>query len=114
MAGKITFEVIRGALAGQTFEYGEKTRIFVGRQEDCGIVVPENTVSRYHCVLEITPPDVKLQDFGSLNGTFLNGEKIGQREREQSWEDARERSAKNLFCTAATYWVLAANASSSA
>lgn len=89
MAGKILFEVTRGALAGQTFEYGDKTRIFIGRQEDCGIVVPESTISRYHCVLEITPPEVKLQDFGSLNGTFLNGEKIGQRDRAQSWEEAK-------------------------
>ena len=92
MAGRIIFEVARGALAGQTYEYGEKTRVFIGRQEDCGIVVPENTVSRYHCVLEITPPEVKLQDFGSLNGTFLNGEKIGQRKREQSWEEAKDEA----------------------
>ncbi len=96
MAGKIIFEVTRGALAGQTFEYGEKTRIFIGRQEDCGIVVPENTVSRYHCVLEITPPEVKLQDFGSLNGTFLNGKKIGQRDREQSWEDAKDEAREEF------------------
>ena len=90
MGGKITLEVTRGALAGQRFEYGEKTRIFIGRQEDCGIVLPESTVSRYHCVLEITPPEVKLQDFGSLNGTFLNGTKIGGRGREQSWESAKD------------------------
>lgn len=89
MAGKVSLEVIKGALAGQTFAYEEKTRIFVGRQEDCGIVVPESTVSRYHCVLEIIPPDVRLQDFGSLNGTFLNGEKIGQRSQGQSWEEAK-------------------------
>jgi serine/threonine-protein kinase len=96
MAGRIIFKVTRGALAGQTFEYGEKTRIFIGRQEDCGIVVPENTVSRYHCVLEITPPEVKLQDFGSLNGTFLNGEKIGQRDRAQSWEEAKDEEREEF------------------
>ena len=92
MAGKIIFEVSRGALTGQKYEYREKTRVFIGRQEDCGIVVPENTVSRYHCVLEITPPEVKLQDFGSLNGTFLNGEKIGQRDRELSWEEVKDEA----------------------
>lgn len=90
MAGKVTFEVTKGALSGRKFEYEGKQRIFIGRQEDCGIVVPENTVSRYHCVLEMTPPEVKLQDFGSLNGTFLNGEKIGQRDREISYEQARD------------------------
>lgn len=89
MAGKVSLEVTKGTLAGQTFTYEGKTRIFIGRQEDCGIVVPESTVSRYHCVLEIIPPDVKLQDFGSLNGTFLNGKKIGQRSQEQSWEEAK-------------------------
>jgi len=90
MEGKITFEVMRGALSGRKFEYEGKQRIFIGRQEDCGIVVPENTVSRYHCVLEMTPPEVKLQDFGSLNGTYLNGEKIGQRDRETSFEQAKD------------------------
>lgn len=92
MGSKVVFEVTRGALTGQRFEYGEKTRIFIGRQEDCGIVLPESTVSRYHCVLEITPPEVKLQDFYSLNGTYLNGTKIGQRDREKSLEAAKADS----------------------
>ena len=90
MANKITLEAINGSLQGKTFDFEEKTRIFIGRQEDCGIVIPENTISRYHCVMEITPPEVKLQDFGSLNGTFLNGEKIGQRDRSQSWEEVKD------------------------
>lgn len=90
MAGKVTLRVTKGTLTGQAFEYNDKTRIFIGRQEDCGIILPENTISRYHCVLEITPPEVKLQDFGSLNGTFLNGKKIGQRSQGQSWEEAKD------------------------
>ena len=88
MGEKVTIEIIKGEAAGRKYEYVEADRIFVGRQEDCGIVLPENTVSRYHCLLDINPPLIKLQDFGSLNGTFLNGRKIGQREREQSREEA--------------------------
>ena len=53
--------------------------------------MPEKTVSRYHCLLDIHPPVILLQDFGSLNGTFLNGEKIGQRDRELSWEEAKDQ-----------------------
>ena len=90
MSGKVILEVTKGALLGQKFEYEEMQRVYIGRQEDCGIVMPENTVSRYHCVLEIIPPEVKLQDFGSLNGTFLNGEKIGQRERTQTMEEGQQ------------------------
>ena len=89
MSGKVIIEVTRGALAGKKYEYEGVEHIYVGRQDDCGIVLPEKTVSRYHCLLEIAPPDVKLQDFGSLNGTFLNEEKIGQRERTQTWEEGR-------------------------
>lgn len=89
MSGKVIIEVTRGALAGKKYEYESVEHIYVGRQDDCGIVLPEKTVSRYHCLLQIAPPDVKLQDFGSLNGTFLNEEKIGQRERTQTWEEGR-------------------------
>lgn len=89
MRGKVIIEVTRGALAGKKYEYEGVEHIYVGRQDDCGIVLPEKTVSRYHCLLQIAPPDVKLQDFGSLNGTFLNEEKIGQRERTQTWEEGR-------------------------
>ncbi len=88
MGGKITLTVTRGELEGKVYEYTEPDRIFVGRKEDCGIVLPENTVSRYHCLLDINPPKILLKDFGSLNGTYLNDEKIGQREREQSPEEA--------------------------
>lgn len=90
MPGKVILEVVKGALQGQKYEYESAERLFVGRQEDCGIVMPEETVSRYHCLLDIQPPVIKLQDFGSLNGTFLNDKKIGQRDRTQSWEAAKE------------------------
>ena len=94
MKEKITIEIIKGEGAGQKFEYEDAERIFVGRQADCGIVLPEKTVSRYHCLLDINPPMVKLQDFGSLNGTFLNDVKIGQRERDKSWEEASRDAHK--------------------
>ena len=94
MSYKVTIEVIQGAKKGEKHEYGGFERIYIGRQDDCGIVLPDNTVSRYHCIIEITPSEVQLQDFGSLNGTYLNGEMIGQRERNQSWEEAKEDEHK--------------------
>src|SRR5262249_12005413 len=36
-------------------------------------------VSRQHCVLKIDPPSLEVRDLGSRNGTFINGENIGQR-----------------------------------
>ncbi len=63
MPGKVIFEVIKGEAKGKQFEYENPDRVFVGRQDDCGILLPEQTVSRYHCLLDINPPLVKLQDF---------------------------------------------------
>ncbi|MDD4843877.1 MAG: protein kinase [Anaerotignum sp.] len=90
MPSKVILKVTKGALAGKEFTYFGKEQLFVGRQEDCAIVLPDKSVSRYHCMMEITPPYVTVRDFGSLNGTFLNGEKIGQRERSVSAEDAQK------------------------
>ncbi|MBQ4513101.1 MAG: protein kinase [Anaerolineaceae bacterium] len=92
MSSKVILTITKGENEGKTYEFSEVSRAVIGRQEDCAIVVPEKTVSRYHCLLEITPPKVVLQDFGSLNGTFLNGEKIGQRDRDQSLEEAQKEA----------------------
>ena len=64
----------------------------LGRAKDCDPRLlfkpedpkaPENRrISRHHCLLDINPPDVRIRDFGSLNGTFVNGQKIGQREKD--------------------------------
>ncbi|KYC36281.1 hypothetical protein WA1_52005 [Scytonema hofmannii PCC 7110] len=40
--------------------------------------------SRYHCLLDINPPDIRVRDFGSRNGTYVNGKKIGQRQPKQA------------------------------
>jgi pSer/pThr/pTyr-binding forkhead associated (FHA) protein len=39
-------------------------------------------------VLEIDPPFVRVRDLGSLNGTYVNGEKVGQRDRALSPDGA--------------------------
>jgi len=36
-------------------------------------------ISRHHCLLDINPPDVRIRDFGSRNGTYVNDKLIGRR-----------------------------------
>lgn len=96
MPVKIVLKVNKGGLCGKEFSFDQKETLILGRQDDCNIVLPENTVSRYHCMIEISPPNVAVRDFGSLNGTFLNGEVIGRRSKDKSIEEARNE-AHNEF-----------------
>lgn len=96
MPSKVVIKVTKGVLSGKEFAYSGKEQLIVGRQEDCSIVLPDKSVSRYHCMVEVTPPYVTVRDFGSLNGTFLNGEKIGQRERSASAEEGQKEYHKEF------------------
>lgn len=83
MPAKVRFIITRGPLTGQTFTFAERTTCILGRGKDCEPRLPNDqhhlTISRYHCLLDINPPAIRVRDFGSLNGTFVNGTKIGQR-----------------------------------
>jgi pSer/pThr/pTyr-binding forkhead associated (FHA) protein len=83
MDSTVTLIVTRGPLAGQKFVFMDETMCTIGRSRDCTIPLPQEVehldVSRHHCLLEIAPPTLRIRDLGSLNGTFINGRKIGQR-----------------------------------
>src|SRR5947209_4892209 len=52
----------------------------VGRREDCDLRIPLGDVSRKHCRIIRNEADgtITLEDLGSANGTFINGERIQQ------------------------------------
>ena len=85
MPAKVTLSITRGALSGKSYVFDERTTCIIGRSSDCDPKLPDDEhhamISRYHCLLDINPPDIRVRDFGSMNGTFVNGRKIGQRER---------------------------------
>jgi len=75
--------VASGPFKGHHYEFTEKVMWTVGRAIDCSLQVPAGdanlAVSRHHCVFDIDPPDLVIRDLGSLNGTYVNGTKIGNR-----------------------------------
>jgi len=52
----------------------------VGRREDCDLRIPLGDVSRKHCRLIIDGDNIRVEDLGSSNGTYRNGERIQQSE----------------------------------
>jgi hypothetical protein len=85
---EVVLTVTRGPLGGSVYRFDERTTSVVGRAPDCSPRLPDDdehrTVSRHHCLLDVNPPDVRVRDFGSLNGTYLNGVRIGRRDPGQS------------------------------
>ncbi|MFI5715588.1 protein kinase [Nocardia sp. NPDC051750] len=88
MPATVTLRVVRGRLEPGEYEFDTRTTCVLGRAGDCSPRLPDderhNTVSRHHCLLDINPPAIRIRDFGSLNGTFVNGRKIGQRAAHQT------------------------------
>jgi len=52
----------------------------IGRREDCDLRIPLSDVSRKHCRLILNGETIKVEDLGSSNGTYINGERIQQAE----------------------------------
>jgi ribosomal protein L40E len=64
-----------GGRAGETFPL-EHERITIGRSPDCEIFLDDVTVSRKHAVIAKKGDDFRIEDEGSLNGTFVNKKRV--------------------------------------
>src|SRR6185503_12543317 len=54
--------------------------VVVGRSSSCHIVLDDGLVSRRHAQFLVTAKQALVEDFGSVNGVYVNGERIaGQR-----------------------------------
>ena len=63
-----------GRLLGQyLLEPGEYT---LGKAEDCSIVLRTDAVSSYHATLIVAPEGLAVEDLGSAEGTFLDGQPV--------------------------------------
>jgi pSer/pThr/pTyr-binding forkhead associated (FHA) protein len=50
--------------------------VTLGRSTACNIVSPQGAVSKIHCRIVRTQTQVTVEDLGSSNGTFVNGERL--------------------------------------
>jgi len=92
MPGKLTLTITAGPKAGKVFAFEEPDTLLFGRMDDCQVCLPEDTfVSRHHFLLEVNPPDARIRDLGSRNGTHINGQKYGGREKDETPEEGARR-----------------------
>jgi pSer/pThr/pTyr-binding forkhead associated (FHA) protein len=71
-----TLKFISGKYQGGEFPLRPNREIIIGRSSDLDMVLVEDMVSRKHAKISTDEHTVSIQDLGSTNGTFVNGEKI--------------------------------------
>jgi pSer/pThr/pTyr-binding forkhead associated (FHA) protein len=67
---------ISGKYQGGEFPLGEGQEIVIGRSSELDMVLVEEMVSRKHARIALSDGVINIEDLGSTNGTFVNGEKV--------------------------------------
>lgn len=67
-----------GPNAGEQYPLS-KERTLIGRHPSCDVMIPESAVSRQHAAIQLVADGsdgITVEDLGSRNGTFINGEQV--------------------------------------
>lgn len=93
---KLILNVVAGPLKGESFDFETHDTFIFGRETDCHarLSSTDTTASRHHFLLEVNPPDARICDLGSLNGTHVNGVKYGGRPKNMTPEEARRMTTE--------------------
>jgi pSer/pThr/pTyr-binding forkhead associated (FHA) protein len=75
-SGSAYLVVRRGALEGTQFPLLASEQMTIGRSSDSKIFLDDVTVSRKHASVALVGGDWVLSDSGSLNGTYVNKNRV--------------------------------------
>jgi len=72
----LALRFISGKYQGGEFPLPDEGEIVIGRSSELDMVLVEDMVSRRHAKIFVEAGDIFLEDLGSTNGSFVNGEKV--------------------------------------
>jgi len=72
-----TLQIITGPLTGRLFKI-DRDVVIIGRNPDCDLVLEPMSISRRHASIVQRNGDYLLEDIGSTQGTYVNGQKLTQ------------------------------------
>ncbi|MDY7228878.1 FHA domain-containing protein [Hyalangium rubrum] len=77
-AKAFALKFISGKYQGGEFPLKSDKQIVIGRSSELDMVLVEDMVSRKHAKILVSQGSITIEDLGSTNGTFVNGEKVKQ------------------------------------
>ncbi|MEQ9320403.1 MAG: FHA domain-containing protein [Polyangiaceae bacterium] len=80
---RLSLRFLSGKHQGSEYVLDDPCEVTVGRSGDVDLTLVEGMVSRRHAVFRLDDGDLTLQDTGSTNGTFVNGDKVRERRLEE-------------------------------
>ncbi len=69
------FMISQGSQAGLSASLADGV-IMIGRSADCQLILDDDYVSTRHARVVTTPNGIYVEDLGSTNGTYVNGQRI--------------------------------------
>jgi len=76
MAKALKLRFVAGKYEGGEFRLPAEGEVIIGRGAELPVVLAEDMVSRKHARLTIQGERIRIEDLGSTNGTFVNGERV--------------------------------------
>lgn len=76
MSDGFALKFISGKYQGGEFPLKGDKQIIIGRSSELDMVLVEDMVSRKHAKITLANGKITIEDLGSTNGTFVNGEKV--------------------------------------
>jgi pSer/pThr/pTyr-binding forkhead associated (FHA) protein len=73
----VRLKILKGSNAGKSVPI-PAPKCVIGRGDDCHLRPSSDAVSRHHCTIITTENEVIVRDMSSRNGTFVNGERVGE------------------------------------
>lgn len=75
----------------------DRDNMIIGREEDCDLVLPSRQVSRNHARIRRSRGRHILEDLGSKNGTFVNGQELTEAYTLQDGDEIQVALSFKLF-----------------
>ena len=76
MKEQFALKFLSGKYQGGEFPIPEGQELVVGRASEFDMVLVEDMVSRKHAIIQVSQGVLTIEDLGSTNGTFVNGERL--------------------------------------
>jgi pSer/pThr/pTyr-binding forkhead associated (FHA) protein len=71
---EVSIVIVQGPNEGREFDVSGA--IVIGRDTSAGLVIDDPEASRRHASLMLDGDTLSVEDLGSTNGTFVNGEQL--------------------------------------